>query len=200
MSTIERRSFVADGLELRSEGSGLSFRGYAAVFDSPSADLGGFTETVRRGAFQGSLTSDADIRLLWNHDNNVVLGSTRAGTLKLREDGHGLLAEADLPDNEWGRPVRDAIRRGDVRAMSIGFYVRRDEWSQDRTKRTLTSVDLLEVSPVVWPAYAATEASVRALAEQNTPLADALRALVAGDPTREQRDAIRRFLLDRRAA
>lgn len=170
---MEREVRVASDLwpdadmEIRVEGDGLNFRGYAAVFDSQSEDLGGFTETIAPGAFSESLRRrKRDIKMFLNHDWDVVLASKGGGTLRLKEDGHGLFVDADLPDNEWGRPVRDAVRRGDISTMSFGFTDARDTWSEDRKERRLENLYLMEVSPVTsWPAYPATSAGVRALAE-----------------------------------
>jgi HK97 family phage prohead protease len=165
-------------LEIRAESDSLNFRGYAAVFDSPSEDLGGFRETIAQGAFAESLRRrKGDIKMFVNHDWNVVLGSKGAGTLRLKEDAHGLFVDADLPDNEWGRPVRDAVVRGDISGMSFGFTVPKggDAWNEDRSQRELRNVYLLEVSPVTsWPAYAATSASVRELAEMVDEEPDAI--------------------------
>jgi len=169
MPDIERRvSSVAwpdQDMEIRGTGDGLAFSGYAAIFDSRSEDLGGFRETIRPGAFAKTLAERRGQRMLWNHNQDVVLGSTRSGTLRLSEDERGLRVEADLPDNAWGRPVADAIARGDVDAMSFGFQAIQDSWAEGGKTRTLVEVRLIEVSPVVWPAYPATEATVRHLAE-----------------------------------
>lgn len=174
---IERRDAAVAwpevDMEVRAVDDGLQFRGYAAVFDSVSEDLGGFREVIKPGAFTRSLNAamngNRDIRMFLNHNPDVVLGSTRAKTLRLSEDERGLLAEATLPDSAWGQPVAEAVRRGDIRSMSFGFMVDRKEgasWSQDHKERTLHEVRLLEVSPVTgWPAYAATSASVRTLAD-----------------------------------
>lgn len=168
--------------ELRTTGDGLNFQGYAAVFDSPSEDLGGFVERIAPGAFTESLRRrKGDIKMFLNHDERMVLGSKGAGTLRLKEDGHGLFVDADLPDNEWGRPVRDAVARGDISSMSFAFNVPRggDEWSADRKDRTLRNLYLHEVSPVTgWPAYPATSASVRHLAELIDEDPDTLTAAV----------------------
>lgn len=180
-TTIERRDAAVAwpevDMEVRAVGDGLQFRGYAAVFDSPSEDLGGFREVIKPGAFARSIAhakNGRDIKAFLNHNMDVVLGSTRAGTLRLAEDQRGLVAEIDLPDSAWGQPVAAAVRRGDISSMSFGFNVpkKRDdggpaeEWSQDDSTRTLHEVRLWEVSPVTgWPAYAATSASVRTLAE-----------------------------------
>ena len=198
---IERRQIVRD-LEIRQEGDGMTLRGYAAVFNSPSQPLP-FTETIAPGAFRDSLNSRNDVKLLWNHDTGTVLGSTRAGTLKLMEDGKGLLVEANLPDTQAGRDAATLIKRGDVNAFSFGFRVATngDEWPS-ADQRILKRVNVHEVSLVAFPAYTATEgtASVRAmseLADKITKLAeirgvsaeeltDALLALESGDELTER--------------
>lgn len=161
-----------EDVEVRAEGDGLAFRGYAAVFDSWSEDLGGFREKIRPGAFRKSLGEKRAIKMFLNHNSDVVLASTRKQSLSLSEDSKGLVAEATLPDNEWGRPVADAVRRGDIDSMSFGFQTVKDSWDfKDDPKgiaeRELVEVRLFEVSPVTgWPAYPKTSASVRELAEQ----------------------------------
>jgi HK97 family phage prohead protease len=138
----------------------MTFTGYAAVFNSDSQPLP-FTERIAPGAFRGSLRNRNDIKLLWNHDTASVLGSSRAGTLKLTEDDRGLFVEAMLPNTSVGRDARELISRGDVDAMSFGFTVARggDEWSSDGSTRTLTKINLHEVSIVAFPAYTATAGS-----------------------------------------
>jgi HK97 family phage prohead protease len=198
---IERRQIVRD-LEIRAEGDGMTLRGYAAVFNSPSQPLP-FTETIAQGAFRDSLNSRNDVKLLWNHDTGTVLGSTRAGTLKLSEDSKGLLVEANLPDTQAGRDAATLIKRGDVNAFSFGFRVpaNGDEWPS-ADQRILKRVNVHEVSLVAFPAYTATEgtASVRAMTELQTKiqqlaeirgvsaeeLTDALLALESGDELTER--------------
>ena len=150
--------------EVRESSDGMTYSGYAAVWDSPSEPLP-FIERIQRGAFRKTLQSRNEIKLLWNHDAGNVLGSLRAGTLRLFEDNHGLKVEADLPDTQLGRDTATLLKRGDVSAMSFGFTVPKggDMWNTDGTERTLKSVRLHEVSIVAWPAYSATAgtASVR---------------------------------------
>jgi len=144
--------------------NGMTFEGYASVFNSPSEPIGGkFTEYVAPGAFKRSLQTRNDVKLLWNHDTSQVLGSTRAGTLSLVEDAHGLKATATLPDTQLGRDAAVLLKRGDVANMSFGFTVPAggDSWNEDGNVRTLNSVRLHEVSIVAFPAYAASSASVR---------------------------------------
>ncbi|HEY7823400.1 MAG TPA: HK97 family phage prohead protease [Acidimicrobiia bacterium] len=162
-SEVEFRSFVG---ELRAEGDGNTFVGYAAVFDSPSQPLP-FIERIAPGAFAKTLRDrKRDIRLYVNHDSNLVLASRRSGTLRLSEDDRGLRVEADLPDTTAGRDIRELMRTGVVDKMSFGFQVDRrgDKWSDDGMERTLTSVRLFEVSIVTgFPAYEQTTAAVRSL-------------------------------------
>jgi len=177
---VAAETWPLEDVEIRAEGEGLSFRGYAARFNSRSEDLGGFRETIRPGAFSKSIAQKRAIKMFLNHNDNIVLASTRGGTLKLTEDERGLLAETTLPDNEWGRPVADAVRRGDIDSMSFGFQTVKDSWSEDLAERELIEVRLFEVSPVTaWPAYPATSASVRELAEAIEAAPDELAAAFA---------------------
>lgn len=135
---------------------GMTFEGYASVFNSESEDLGGFREFVAPGAFKRSLRSRNDIKLLWNHDTGSVLGSTRAGTLNLVEDERGLKVRAELPNTTLGRDTAELIRRGDIDSMSFGFSVIKDSWDDSGTNRTLNAVRLHECSIVAFPAYSGT--------------------------------------------
>jgi HK97 family phage prohead protease len=155
MAKIEKRTNEVQ-FELRAveNGDGMTFTGYAAVFNSPSEPLP-FIERIAPGAFKRSLKARNDIKLLWNHDTGSVLGSTRAGTLKLEEDNYGLRVTAVLPETTLGKDVRTLVQRGDVSAMSFGFSVpaNGDSWNTEGTERTLRSVRIHEVSIVAFPAY-----------------------------------------------
>jgi HK97 family phage prohead protease len=190
--TVERRinNVEFDVRDIDENKTGMSFTGYAAVFDSPSEPLP-FTEVIRAGAFQRSLKSRNEVKLFMNHNTDVVLGSTRAGTLKLIEDGRGLLAQAELPDTTAGRDLSVLMKRGDVNSMSFGFSVpaNGDKWSSDGSTRELHQIRLHEVSIVTgFPAYEATTASVRSLDILATrtnvdvdALSDAILKLEAGE-------------------
>jgi HK97 family phage prohead protease len=194
----ETRNFDAD-FELRAEGEGMTFIGYAAKFNSPSEDLGGFIEVIEPGAFRRSLRSRNDVKLLVNHDTGRVLASTRAGTMKLYEDEVGLRVEASLPNTTDGRDMAELLRRGDLNKMSFGFSVQKDSWNNEMTQRTLKSVRLFETSIVAFPAYQATDAMVRSLdkAAQRAQvdadeLADAVLKLEEGaDLSNEQAELIK---------
>jgi HK97 family phage prohead protease len=191
--------------EIRETSEGMTFEGYAAMFDSPSQPLP-FTEKIAPGAFTRSLKSRNDIKLLWNHSAGEVLGSTRAGTLKLTEDERGLKVWAMLPNTTTGRDTSELIRRGDVDSMSFGFSVPRngDSWSEDGAERTLNEVRLHEVSIVAFPAYTATAGTtavrgLERLAERTEvdadSLADALLKVEMGDNiTEDDRQLLERVL------
>jgi HK97 family phage prohead protease len=162
MSNRETRDFETV-FEVREEGDGMTFVGYAAKFNEPSENLGGFIEYVERGAFSRSLKSRNDVMLLWNHDSGEPLASVRSGTMKLYEDDIGLRVEARLPMTSRGKDLAILLRDGIVRKMSFGFNVIKDSWNSEGTERRLKAVRLFEVSAVVFPAYASTEAGVRGL-------------------------------------
>ena len=141
---------------------GRRFSGYAAVWNAESEPLP-FVETVQRGAFARTLDAGNRVQLLHAHNPELILASTRGGTLAMSEDDHGLRVDAELADTAWGRDVAELVRRGDIDSMSIGFSVPSggDAWSEDGGRRTLTEVRLHEVSTVGSPAYDSTTAAVR---------------------------------------
>lgn len=190
----EKRTFDLKGVEIRSEGGKKLLRGHAAVFDKLSVNLGGFREYVRAGAFLKSIASD-DIRSLWNHNTDIVLGRNRANTLTLSEDKDGLLVEIDLPDTQAGRDAEVSVGRGDVSQMSFSFRTIKDNWFQEEEeeRRELLEMKLYEVSPVAFPAYPDTDISaVRdALGCSTEELAS---ALVAASSGQELRSADKRIV------
>ncbi len=136
--------------------------GYAAIFNTLSDDLGWFREKVDPGAFADTIKTD-DIRALWNHDSNFVLGRNTSGTLTLSEDERGLKIDVIPPDTQWARDLMTSIDRGDVTQMSFGFETLSDKWETvDKEEiRTLIKVRLYDVSPVTFPAYPNTEVALR---------------------------------------
>jgi HK97 family phage prohead protease len=173
--------------EVRSEGDGMTFTGYASVFNSPSEDLGGFVEYVAPGAFKRSLQSRNEVKLLWNHDSGEPLASLRGGTMQLVEDSVGLKVTAQLPNTTRGRDIAELLRTNVIDSMSFGFNVIKDSWSSNGQTRTLESVRLFEVSVVSFPAYEATVAQVRSAPSINADeLADALLKLESGEELDEK--------------
>jgi HK97 family phage prohead protease len=174
VSERERR-VVSVPVELRVEGEARRLAGYAALFDTPTEIAGQFREQIAPGAFSAAVTRD-DVRALFNHDPNYVIGRTTAGTLTLREDGTGLAYDVVPPDTTWARDLMVSVERGDISQSSFGFIVEADEWTPPATRgelplRTITRVSLFDVSPVTFPAYPETTVSARSQAQS---LADAL--------------------------
>lgn len=149
--------------------------GYAAVFNELSVDLRGFRERILPGAFTRSLSND--VVALFNHDPNYVLGRSSAKTLRMMEDRRGLAIEIDPPETSFARDMIVGMKRGEIRQMSFGFRVAKngDTWDNidGKVVRTLTDVDLFDVSVVTNPAYPQTTAEVRAIAANlNKPIPD----------------------------
>lgn len=162
----ERRTSTVD-MELRAAGEGAPpvIFGYAAVFNQLSEDLGGFRERIAPGAFTKALGDD--VRALFNHDPNIVLGRTRSKTLRISEDQKGLAIEIDPPATPAAASLIESLRRGDISQMSFGFQTVNDQWEMvdGAMVRTLMEVRLFDVSPVTYPAYPQTEAALRSLDE-----------------------------------
>lgn len=150
-------------LEARGDDEAPSISGHAAVFNE-QADIMGFREEIAPGAFSDSIKTD-DVRALFNHDPNHVLGRNRAGTLKLHEDRKGLAIEIAPPDTQFSRDLMTSIKRGDIDQMSFGFQVVAEEWREgedgEPDLRILKEVRLFDVSPVTFPAYTGTDVAVR---------------------------------------
>jgi HK97 family phage prohead protease len=175
------------------DGDGMTFEGYAAVFntDSDGPIPGWGVEQIAPGAFSRSLKSKRDIKMFLNHNSDLVLASRNAGTLDLAEDDTGLLARAHFIDTTVGTDTAKNVKAGNVSKMSFGFNPERYKSSSrdDGTEITVhQQVQLWEVSPVTsWPAYAATSAFVRHLADLTDtdpePLSEALRVLTTDGET-----------------
>lgn len=149
----------------------LYIEGYAAVFNTESKDLGGFREVVAPGAFTRSLKEGRDTKALFNHDANYVLGRRKNGTLELSQDERGLkfrcVLNAADPD---AVALHARVDRMDIDECSFAFTVSKDGqvWAERQSDggapvitRTLTDVDLYDVSAVCYPAYPGTEVGTR---------------------------------------
>jgi len=182
---VEARRVTINEFELRAgeTGDGMTFTGYAAVFNSASEPLP-FIETITPGAFTRTLDSRNEVKMFVNHDTSRVLATTRSGSLRLSEDAFGLRVEADLPPTTDGKDLSILMQRKIVDSMSFGFSVPHggDEWSEDSSTRVLNEIRLHEVSIVTsFPAYSATTAAVRsldALAERTGVAAEKLDAAI----------------------
>ena len=183
----EQRIHATD-FEIRETADGMSFTGYAAVFNSDSEPLP-FIERIAPGAFKRSLQSRNEVKLLWNHDAGEPLASVRGGTLRLVEDEIGLRVEATLANTTRGRDVAELIRSKTIDSMSFGFSVIKDSWSSNGEVRTLEAVRLFETSVVSWPAYTATAGTISVRSASTgidaDQLADALMRLESGEELEE---------------
>lgn len=169
---LERRGFALPvPVEVRQDDGTNTIVGIASVFNQETViggDMFGFREQIAPGAFDGALDRPDDVRALFNHDPNQLLGRNTSGTLRLKTTKEGLRYEVDLPDTTPGRDVLAYIKRGDVNGSSFGFRVLDDEWDDSEVRtgklplRTITEVELWDVSPVTYPAYKQTSVSARA--------------------------------------
>lgn len=163
---MEQRILNMKDVKTREEGGKRYLEGYFAVFGETYQVFDGWIETVERGAFARYLASGEDVKVLWNHDANIVLGSTGNGTASLREDEKGLYGSVEINENDQDAVNAYArIARGDVNGCSFGFDIARQEewWDDDGVYHTkLTEIDpLYEVSACTFPAYKATSISAR---------------------------------------
>jgi HK97 family phage prohead protease len=162
----ERRMVPLNNLRAIDKSDGPMLTGYAAVFDKLSEEMWGFREKIDAGAFKETIKDD-DIRFLFNHSADFVLGRNKAGTLELEEDKQGLAFKNTMPETTWARDLRESIRRGDINQCSFQFDVLEDSWHEDKKKetvtRTLHKVRLYDVSIVTFPAYPQTSVDLRAL-------------------------------------
>lgn len=180
--TREQRHFAGHGvkIETRAEGEPATITGYGAVFYDPTkpgteydlrSSWGGFIERIMPGAFDRAIKED-DVRALFNHDANHVLGRT-PNTLKLTSDATGLRYDIVAPDTQFGRDLQTSIMRGDVTGSSFSFSIEDETWREVRDAATnqttvireIRAVRLYDVGPVTFPAYEASTAGVRSESE-----------------------------------
>lgn len=193
MTESERR-FTPGRVEVRAAAAEKrTIGGYAAKFNKPSHNLGGFIEVINPSAFNDSRGRDwPDVLARYNHDDNLLLGTTSARTLRLDVDGTGLVYEVDVPQSRGD--VFELVQRGDVAKSSFAFRVvgdDGDEWGlsdQNFPQRTLKSVQLVDVAPVNIPAYLDTDTGLRSLAAKMQAPLDEVRTLA-------QANELKRFFI-----
>jgi HK97 family phage prohead protease len=187
MSAIERR-YTPVVVELRATGDRRAIGGYAAIFNRYSQNLGGFVEEVRGTAFNKSRGDGwPDVIARYNHDDNMLLGTTGGGTLRLALDETGLSYDVDPPAAR--QDIVELVQRGDVRKSSFAFRVPKggDEWTttdQGYPLRSLLSVQLVDVAPVNSPAYVDTSAGLRSLADHKGVDLDEVRSMAEDNELR----------------
>lgn len=163
---MENRYYQMHDIKTRSEDeSGERIvEGYFAVFDEIYTVWPGVTESIRAGAFDESISQD--VRALYNHNTDQILGRVSAGTLTLKQDSHGLWGQIKINSKDTEAVnVYERIARGDITGCSFGFDIEseeRDIHEDGSVHYTITKVNpLFEVSPCVFPAYEATNISSR---------------------------------------
>lgn len=180
---VERRTLKVS-LRVDSQGEDGVLVGYAAryyngVDANQSEDLGGFRERLQAGCFDKALAANTDVKCLFNHDPNLILGRTGNGSLQVSSDSNGLKFRCQLGKQSYAQDLRESIKSGLVQQCSFAFITPADgsgeTWTKERDSngdlyacRTITNVDeLLDVSPVTYPAYPATDVVARAIFVQH---------------------------------
>lgn len=173
--------YTSGAVQLRSDDGTPRLGGYALKFGKLSRNLGGFVEQIAPTALAKTLSDGGDVLCRYQHEDGLLLGRTLSGTLRLSVDEVGLAYEVDLPDTSYARDLSALAERGDVRHSSFAFQVMPDgdEWSLTESGfplRTLTEIHLVDVAPVVNPAYLDTTSGLRSLAEARHLDFDSVRA------------------------
>ena len=155
-------------IEQREEGKPPAIIGHAAVFNEQT-EIWWFKEEIMPGAFKNALKK-SDVRALFNHDPNWILGRNKAGTLKLKEDDSGLAVEIMPPETQLVKDmVLTPMGRGDLNQMSFAFTVKEETWTEKKDEMPIRSIveveELFDVSVVTYPAYPTTDAKLRSARE-----------------------------------
>jgi HK97 family phage prohead protease len=171
----QERRVNAGRIEVRKNGDKRTIFGYATKFAPvQSSDLGGWVEEIHPNAFDDCLRSNPDVVALFNHDTNQLpLGRTTSGTLRLKTDRVGLIYEVDPPQTNLANDLMQSMDRGDIHQSSFGFYCIDESWRDgpdSRPIRTVLKAELFDVSPVTFPAYPDATSGVRA-SLRNAPAA-----------------------------
>jgi len=151
-NNVERR-FNAGELRVDESTGKKTIRGYAAKYNSLSNDLGGFREMLAPGCFAGCMQDD--VRGLLNHDPSLILGRTKAGTMRVSDTADGLIYEIDLPDTTLANDLAVSMTRGDIDQSSFAFSLDYDDPNAVRKVAAL-----FDCSPVTYPAYESSTSAV----------------------------------------
>lgn len=163
-SEREVRTLKTTELRVNTDSDGTRTLSGMIPYNSPSFDLGGFTEIIAPSAFANALEPNADVLCLRDHDVSILLGRTKSKTLTLTNSDEGLRFTCKLPKTTQATDLAESVDRGDLDANSFGFSTIDDKWMADaagNVVRTLLSVELFEISPCSFPAYPASQVSVR---------------------------------------
>lgn len=162
---IQRRTFIAP-VELREgEAGSWQISGTGIAYNVLSENLGGFREKIAAGAATKVLGTNPDVRGLINHNPDLILGRTTAGTMALSESQRGTHYLIDPPATTYANDLRVSMARGDINQSSFAFRVGEDDWEEDDTTgaliRTVIELsELYDMSPVTYPAYTATDSGI----------------------------------------
>ena len=162
---MEKRQLrsIPTKFETREDGENPTIEGYFAVFNSNYEIAPGMSESIAPGAFSRTLSND--VRALINHDTTLVLGRTKANTLELREDSHGLWGKISInPNDRDAMNLYERVKRGDVDQCSFGFDLKEQDTEirdDGAVHWTIKDLDLFEVSCCTFPAYEQTNISAR---------------------------------------
>lgn len=163
IEAINRR-YLTQEFRLSNDNSSPKITGYAALFNSASEDLGGWSEVIDPGAFDNVMRTNPDVRGLFNHDANCVLSRTASGTMTLTIDEKGLRYDINPPDTQLARDLITSMKRGDINQSSFAFRCSQDSW-KDNVRHIMEVSELFDVSVVTYPAYASASADARTLPE-----------------------------------
>lgn len=173
---LERRFVKGQQVKIRAGSSKPAIEGYASIFNE-KYDSGWFIETIKPQAFARALKEKQDVRCLFNHQPDNLLGRTKSGTLNLKEDQKGLFYSCDLnPETRIATEVHAMVSRGDLDGCSFAFRVRKQSWREETDAdgktvnyREIEDLDLYDVGPVTYPAYEGTSVGARALWPEGVP-------------------------------
>lgn len=141
----------------------LIIEGYFALYESETELFEGSYEIITKGAFDNTLNND--IRALWNHNTQYVLGRNKSGTLEVKADDKGLFATVKLPKTQYAQDLYELVQRGDVDQCSFGFNILAEdleELASGGYRWRINEIDLHEISVVTFPAYENTSVQARA--------------------------------------
>jgi uncharacterized protein len=160
-----KRDFKTNFNVTRAESSPNDFtiEGYFALYEQETELFEGVYEIITKGAFNKTLNND--IRALWNHNTQYVLGRNKSGSLELREDDKGLFGVIKLPATQYAKDLYELISRGDVDQCSFGFNILAEdleELASGAFRWRINDIDLHEISVVTFPAYENTTVQARA--------------------------------------
>lgn len=188
---IEFRTFKT---EVRAAADKSMISGTAAVYNVVTDLGGGYREKINPSAFTRALAEDQDVRCLFNHNADHVLGRKKTGTLRMVSDNTGLHYECDVNEADpQAMSTRAKILRGDVDQCSFAFICKSDRvtYNDDGTMdRELMDVDLMDVSPVTYPAYESTSCEARSVDEARRAV-EAARPRTVKELTKDELETLR---------